>query len=80
MLTVEVCLSQRLIRYTQDIYALSAGRISMPKILSQARSDYKCSECKLWIRKGSKYLNKPAYSFGASKYCIDCIKLELNDD
>ena len=52
----------------------------MPKILSQARSDYKCSECKLWIRKGTKYLNKPAYSFGATKYCVDCIKLELDDD
>ena len=52
----------------------------MPKILSQARSDYKCSECKLWIRKGTKYLNKPAYSFGATKYCIDCIKREVDDD
>jgi len=77
---VVLFLNQHLIRYTQDIYALNVGKINMPKILSQARSDYKCSECKLWIRKGTKYLNKPAYSFGATKYCIDCIKREVDDD
>lgn len=52
----------------------------MPSILSKARNDYKCAMCKLWIRTGQKYLNKPAYSGFNSKYCIDCIKSELEDD
>jgi tRNA(Ile2) C34 agmatinyltransferase TiaS len=49
-------------------------------ILSKARSDYKCKSCKLWIRKDQKYLNKPEYQFGASKYCIDCVRKELDND
>ena len=48
-------------------------------IFTKASTDYKCKSCKLWIRKNQKYLNKPEYKFGASKYCTDCIRRELED-
>ncbi len=46
-------------------------------IFSTARSDYKCSQCKVTINKGDRYLNKPKFKYGADKYCLSCIRKEF---
>jgi hypothetical protein len=48
-------------------------------ILSKSRDTYTCNECKEKIPKNSFYLNKPVYRGGSIKYCVPCIKKEIEN-
>lgn len=46
-------------------------------ILNRANHDHECNICHRIIKKSEHYLNQLHYKSGSSKYCIDCIRLEV---
>jgi len=46
-------------------------------ILSRANKEHQCISCTKTINKGDQYLNMLNYHGHASKFCIDCLTLEV---
>ncbi len=46
-------------------------------ILNRANHDHECIICHTVIKKAESYLNKLNYHGRASKFCINCIRVEV---
>ena len=49
-------------------------------VLSKARDDRVCDECRRDIHKGDSYINKSGYNgYHLSNTCVKCVRVELDN-